>query len=163
MTTRYRRAQPPRRRGGCLSGLAIFVWAAIILGALFYFVGRPLIGDYVARQVSGDAQGQLEGAAQGAIPTIVAGLPPGEIIVTEQEANEFFAAQGGQFGPIERVSVRLLPGQVQVDLTAAGTVSQASLGLTAYNGQPGPHRLQRPAEPAAQRAARPGHICRQAG
>lgn len=134
MTTRYRRPQP-RRRGGCLSGLAVLVWAAIILVALFYFVARPLIGDYVARQVGGDTQGQLEGAAQGAIPTIVAALPPGEIVVTEQQANEFFAARNGQLGPIERVSVRLLPGEVQADLVAAGTLSQASLGLAAYNGQ----------------------------
>jgi hypothetical protein len=113
----------------------VLAWAAIILVALFYFVARPLIGGYVARQVGGDAQGQLAGTAQGAIPSIVAALPPGEIVVTEQQANEFFAARGDQLGPIESVSVRLLPGQVQADLVAAGTVSQASLGLTAYNGQ----------------------------
>ena len=134
MTTRYRRP-PPRRRGGCLSALAILAWLAIIGVALFYFVGRPLLGGYVARRVGGDAQGQIEGSAQGAIPSIVAALPPGEIVVTEQQANEFFAARSGQFGPIERVSVRLLPNQVQADLVAAGTVSQASLGLAAYNGQ----------------------------
>jgi hypothetical protein len=135
MTTRYRRARPPQRRSGCLTGLAVLVWAAIILVALFYFVGRPLIAGYVARQVGGGAQGQLEGSAEGVIPSIVAALPPGEIIVTEEQANEFFAARAGQLGPIESVSVRLLPGQVQADLMAAGTVSQASLGLAAYNGQ----------------------------
>ncbi len=64
------------------------------------------------------------------IKEIVAALPPGELVVTEQKLNEKIAPRVANMAPIERVEVRFVPGSVQVTLTVFGRVNLATAGLT---------------------------------
>lgn len=137
---RYRR----RRRGnGCLLTLVIVVWGLLIAGLLYYFLLRPQvsrflgsqIGDQLRSNVGGQLEQQAEQGAASSLPTAIAALPSGEVRVTEAQANQFLAARADELKPLDSVTVRFVPGQIQADLKALGTTSTATLGLAVQDGR----------------------------
>lgn len=138
MSYRYRaqrRRRPPQP--SCLGLLLRFSVALILIAALYVVLVRPrvseFIGQEVARQVS--APPQLGAEARLALPMIVAALPNGEVVVTENQANTYLAANAEAIAPIDSANVRFVPGQIQIDLRAFGTDNRARAGLVAQNGQ----------------------------
>jgi hypothetical protein len=114
------------------------VWVAVLVVACYGFVLRPYISRQIGEEVGGQfggAQEQIESQATQVLPDIVAALPPGEIVVTEQQANEYLAANPGSYAPLDAITVRIVPGEVQADLQAQGLNSRAAVGLEARDGQ----------------------------
>lgn len=66
---------------------------------------------------------------------IVKALPNGAITVAEDKVNEKIAARAAALGPIDRILVRFVPGQVQVTLTVLGQDTVATAGLGLDNGR----------------------------
>ncbi len=145
MSYRYERRRPERRGGrrrylGCLVAL---VWI-VFLGLLAYrYWLRPQVSQYIGSQigeqlrsqVGGQAGEQIQRGAQGALPTVVAALPSGELHISEAEANQYFASHASDLRPIESVKVRFVPGEVQADIGAMRTVSTARMGLAVQDGR----------------------------
>jgi hypothetical protein len=143
MSYRNERRRPERRsRVGCLAWLVALVWI-ILLGVLAYrYWVRPQVSRYIGSQIAdqigdngGSVDQQVQQGAQQALPTIVAALPSGELRISEADANAYFAAHADAFKPIESVTVRFVPGEVQADMRALGSVSTAHVGLVAQNGR----------------------------
>ena len=144
MSYRYERRSPERRRSrlGCLAWLVALVWI-VLLGLLAYrYWVRPQVSSYIGSQIAeqlggqgGPVQRQVQQGAQQALPTVVAALPSGELRISEAEANAYFAAHTDALRPIESVTVRFVPNEVQADIRALGSVSTARLGLVAQNGR----------------------------
>lgn len=141
---RYAQTRRERRRGnGCLWSLVILVWVVLIGILVYRFVFLDAvsqqIGDLIGEQISGPGQTelgqQLEQGAQDALPTVVAGLPAGDLRITEQEANAFLAARANLPQPIESVRVRFVPDQLETDVTALGTISTLRTGLVVQDGR----------------------------
>jgi hypothetical protein len=111
----YRTSRRPERRrsNGCLLALVALVWAVLIAVLLYRFLlGQP-----------------DEPGANASLPTAIAALPTGEFRVSEAQANEFLSSRAESLKPLDGVSVRFVPGQVQADLLAFGTTSTATFGL----------------------------------
>ena len=144
MSHRYERRQPERRRSrvGCLAWLVALVWI-VLLGLLAYrYWVRPQVSSYIGSQIAeqlggqgGPVDRQIQDGAQQALPTVVAALPSGELRISEAEANAYFAAHTEALRPVESVTVRFVPDEVQADIRALGSVSTARLGLVAQNGR----------------------------
>ena len=145
MSYRYERRRPERRRPrrGCLVWLVVLVWI-VLLGVLAYrYWIRPQVSQYIGSQigqqlrsqVGGQVGEQIQQGAQGALPTVVAALPSGELHISEAEANQYFASHADQLRPIESVKVRFVPGEVQADIGAMNTVSTARMGLAVQDGR----------------------------
>jgi hypothetical protein len=144
MSYRYERRSPERRRSrvGCLAWLVALVWI-VLLGLLAYrYWVRPQISSYIGSQIAEQLEGpggpvdrQVQEGAQQVLPTVVAALPSGELRISEAEANAYFAAHLDAFRPVESVTVRFVPDEVQADIRALGSVSTARLGLVAQNGR----------------------------
>lgn len=144
MSYRYERYQPPRRRKyGCLTALVVFVWLLLILLIVYRFLWRDQVSQYVGEQIgqriSGPAQPglgqQIEEGAQENLPDAVAALPSGSITITEQQANAFLATRASTQPPIDSITVRFVPGQVEADVVALGTTSTVQMGLAVQNGR----------------------------
>jgi hypothetical protein len=142
--------RPERRRNGCLITLVILVW--VVLGALlvYQYYLRPRIsqqiGEQIGRQLGvvptarpGDPQpapgSPNATSVAGVLPTLVASLPSGEIRVTEADANAYMTANIDQLQPIESVTLRFVPGEIQADLVALGSTSTARMGAAIQGGQ----------------------------
>jgi hypothetical protein len=144
MSHRYERRYERRRsRVGCLAWLVALVWI-LLLGLLAYrYWIRPQVSSYIGSQIAeqlgagGDrsAEQQIQQGAQQALPTVVAALPSGELRISEADANAYFAAHADALRPVESVTVRFVPNEVQADIRALGSVSTARLGLVAQNGR----------------------------
>jgi hypothetical protein len=137
----YRRRS--RRRTTCLAWLVALIWI-VLLGLLAYrYLARPQISRYIGSQIGeqlrsnigGEVERQIQGGAQQAMPTVVAVMPSGELRIGEDEANQYFASNPDRFRPIESVRVRFVPGEVQADIGALGTLSTARLGLAVQDGR----------------------------
>jgi hypothetical protein len=141
MSHRYerRRPEPRRSRRGCLAWLVALVWI-VLLGLLAYrYWLRPQVSQYIGSQIGEQLRsqvgGQIQQGAQGALPTVVAALPSGELHISEAEANQYFASHAADLRPIESVKVRFVPGEVQADIGAMSTVSTARMGLAVQDGR----------------------------
>lgn len=138
----YRRDPPQRRGRGCLVTLVVLVWLVVLAGLAYRYWLAPQISALVGQQLGGQIGApalpldqQIERQAQDTLPTVVAALPAGELRISEAEANAYLQANRDSLKPLESVSVRFVPGEVQADLGALGTTSTASLGLAAQDGQ----------------------------
>jgi hypothetical protein len=141
MSHHYERRRSERRRSrrGCLTWVVVLVWI-IFLGLLAYrYWLRPQISQYIGSQIGGQLRsqigGQIQQGAQDALPTVVAALPSGELHISEADANQYFASHAADLRPIESVKVRFVPGEVQADVGAIGTVSTARMGLAVQDGR----------------------------
>lgn len=138
----YRRDRPQRRGRGCLVTLVVLVWLVVLAGLAYrYWLGpqiSAMVGEQIGRQVGAPPAPlgqQLEQQAQDALPTVVAALPAGELRISEAQANAYLQANRASLKPLDSVTVRFVPGEIQADLGALGTTSTASLGLAAQDGQ----------------------------
>ena len=145
MSYRYERRSRERRRSrvGCLAWLVALVWI-LLLGLLAYrYWIRPQVSSYIGSQIAdqlgagGDRPPgqQIQEGAQQALPTVIAALPSGELRISEADANTYFAAHADALRPVESITVRFVPDEVQADIRALGAVSTARLGLVAQNGR----------------------------
>lgn len=141
--------QIPRRRdggmgcGGCLGSLVLFVALAAVLYA---FLGRDQVSRLVGDQV-GQQLGQLAGAGVGPnaagpggqadalLPTAVAALPSGELVLTAEQLNTMIAANPAALAPLDAAQLRFTGGRAEADISAYGMASTLRAGLTAQNGQ----------------------------
>ena len=69
------------------------------------------------------------------IKEIVGDLPSGKIIVTEEKLNGKIAGRAASLGPIDRIVVRFVPGEVQVTLTVLGQDTVGTSQLTIKDGK----------------------------
>ncbi len=135
----YRTSRRPERRrsNGCLLTLVALVWAVLIAVLLYRFLLRPQVSQYLGDQIGGQLRSDAgsppgqpaEPGANASLPTAIAALPTGEFRVSEAQANEFLSSRAESLKPLDGVSVRFVPGQVQADLLAFGTTSTATFGL----------------------------------
>jgi len=138
---RYYRRRPGRN--GCLLTLVILVWVALIAVLAYRFWLRPQVSQYVGGQIGEQIGGQLGGqlnqqveqGAQATLPTAIAALPTGELRITEAQANDYLASRANSLKPLDSVTVRFVPDEVQADLRAMGTTSTARMGLAVQNNR----------------------------
>jgi hypothetical protein len=129
--------------GGCLGSLIMFVALAAVLYA---FLGRDQISRTLGEQV-GQQLGRLAGAGAGAdaealagqadalLPSAVAALPSGEIVLSADQINALIAANPAALAPLDAAELRFANGQVEADISAYGMASTMRAGLTAQAGQ----------------------------
>jgi hypothetical protein len=65
----------------------------------------------------------------------VAALPPGELVVTEEEVNGYIAANPEALAPLDSASLRFVQGQAVVAVSAYGMHSIATVSLAAQGGR----------------------------
>jgi hypothetical protein len=145
MSYRYQRRRLERRRPrrGCLVWLVVLVWIVLLSVLAYRYWIRPQVSQYIGSQigqqlrsqVGGQVGEQIQQGAQGALPTVVAALPSGELHISEADANQYFASHADQLRPIESVKVRFVPGEVQADIGALGTTSTARMSLAVQDGR----------------------------
>jgi hypothetical protein len=151
----YRRIRARQERqgpNGCLVFLVVLIWIFLGLILLYQYYWRPQVSQQIGQQISqrlGGSAGRPTTApgqptpavlpeaepAAGALPTLVAALPSGEIRVTEQEANAYLVANATQLQPIESATLHFVPGVIQADVVALGQSSTASMSLAIQNGR----------------------------
>lgn len=154
MSDRYNRRprRPRRRRARSISCLGRYVLLGVLLLLLvegYMTIVRPYVSDYIGQQVSSgmvaparvadpaqqrELQERIE-LAQQTLPTVIAAMPQGELRISESQANAFLAANDDYLDPIESLTVRFLPGQVQANLRLFGMQGQLGAGLAASDGQ----------------------------
>lgn len=144
MSRRTYRSLPPRRRAtrqrSCLGQIAAIGVALLVIVALYGVLARPalsgLLGDQISQRLGPTAEvGQAADQAAAALPGAVAALPPGQIAISQAQANAFLADHQGDYAPLDQVSVRFSGGQVLADLTAFGVSGTARAGLAASDGR----------------------------
>jgi len=143
---RYRRERQERRqsRRGCLIGLVALVWIVLLAMLGYRFLLRDQVSQQIGQQIGeqigeqiapSPVAGQIDQGVDAALPTVVAGLPTGEIRVNETDANAYLAANISSMRRIDGATVRFVPGQVQLDIQAAGTTSTATMGVAVQDGR----------------------------
>lgn len=137
-TARQRRYErrPRRRSGGCFEKLLVVVWIVVIFIAVYLLLVRPLISTYIGGQILEQVAGteQLDQVSQ-TIPDVVSALPLGQLVISEQQANEFAQSNSTLMQQIDALEVHFVPGQVQADLVVRGLSNQITFGLEARNGK----------------------------
>jgi hypothetical protein len=137
-TARQRRYErrPRRRSGGCFEKLLVVVWIVVIFIAVYLLLVRPLISTYIGGQILEQVAGtqQLDQVSQ-TIPDVVSALPLGQLVISEQQANEFAQSNSTLMQQIDALEVHFVPGQVQADLVIRGLSNQITFGLEARNGK----------------------------
>ena len=128
-----------RNRNGCLLTLVILVWVVLIAVLAYRFWLRPqvsqLVGGQIGGQIGGQMNQQVEQGAAASLPTAIAALPTGELRITEAQANDYLASRASSLKPLDSVTVRFVPDEVQADLKALGTTSTATMGLAVQNNR----------------------------
>lgn len=153
---RYAYKQSPRRpreSGGCLQGLVAVLFIGALVALIYAFALRPLISRSVADSIAGPvapvptlmATGVPQPAPQAAdqaveqagaiMPTAVAALPPGRLVVSEADLNSLLAARPEAIAPLDSASVRFTAAGAEARLSAYGLTSSATIGLAAQDGR----------------------------
>lgn len=145
MGRRSHRSRRRREQGdgclGCFGGLLLAIALVIVIYA---FLGRgPVsryVGELIGQQLGESSRGgagieTLEGQAGAFLPTAVAALPSGELIVTDSEINAYIAANPAPFEPLDEVQLRFTGGQAEADLSAYGMRSTMRAVLVAVDGR----------------------------
>ncbi|MCS6881362.1 MAG: hypothetical protein RMK84_10325 [Oscillochloridaceae bacterium] len=143
MRSSYRRPQAARVAGarrGCLRGSAALLFIAALLLLVYAFGLRPMLSRAVADRIAplpvatamaADGGGRVDGL----LPTAIAALPPGEVVLTEERANEFLAARPDALAPLEAARLSFSEGRASAAIRAYGVVSVASVSLAAEQGR----------------------------
>jgi hypothetical protein len=144
---------PTRKKQSCLTVPVIVGVMVLVLVQLYLMIIRPMIGDYIGNrlvqqvgmipQISTMAsdddstrQTAVVARVEQTIPTAIAALPPGNIVMTEDRINAYLAAHPEQLAPLDAATISFLPGVVHVDMTAMGTNNIVTFGLRiAPNGR----------------------------
>jgi len=128
-----------RNRNGCLLTLVILIWAVLIAVLAYRFWLRPqvsqLVGGQIGGQIGGQLNQQVEQGAAASLPSAIAALPTGELRITEAQANDYLVSRASSLKPLDSITVRFVPDEVQADLKALGTTSTATMGLAVQNNR----------------------------
>ncbi|NJL03740.1 MAG: hypothetical protein HC911_02245 [Chloroflexaceae bacterium] len=142
------RRRPHRaRRRGCLP--LLLVPLAMLTGCLLgYLLAMriPLsraVGERVSVQLGatiipfgGAPPLDVQQQAERILPTIIAAVPDGVLVITEAQANAYLAANQSRFAPVESLRVQFVPDTIRITVRVAGTDVQGSTGLRAEQGLP---------------------------
>ncbi len=142
------RRHPRRaRRRGCLP--LLLVPLAMLTGCLLgYLLAMriPLsraVGERVSVQLGATTipfgvapPPAVQQQAERILPTIIAAVPDGVLVISEAQANAYLAANRSRFAPAESLSVQFVPDTIRVTVRVVGTDVQGSTGLRAEHGLP---------------------------
>lgn len=139
---RYRE-QPRNRTKTCLIWLTAAVWLLVLACVGVRYVLRPFITDYVNRQIAVAINPSLpdgldpnealrESLEQ--VPINVQ-VPPGEIEVSEEQANSYVEAYRQRLQGIDDIRVRFVPGEVQAVVTVQGISGTARMQPVVQDGR----------------------------
>ncbi|HEY1013958.1 MAG TPA: hypothetical protein VGE07_14700, partial [Herpetosiphonaceae bacterium] len=134
--------QPPRKRRSwgftCLVTLVVLVFLllALALGVLFYLKPRLSqgAGDTLGGQLDAlidEKLGQGLGGEQGQLPS---GFNE-QIVISEDEVNQYIAAHPQDIAPLDSVSVRFVPGEMRATVSAYGVSGTARSGVAVADGR----------------------------
>lgn len=143
---------PPRRRGcGCLPLLASIL--TMLLGCMigYLLAARTPVSQSLGEQLSvrlgatpavppanpslPDPQAVQQQAA-GLLPTAVAAVPDGTLIVHEGAANAYLHANRARFAPADQITVQFVPGTIRATVMLGGTSVQGSTEIAVQDGLP---------------------------
>lgn len=136
-----------RRRPGCLNALFALVFLASMALLIYVFAVRPMLTRAVADEIAPvptlipaapappQAATAVAGQADAVLPTALAALPAGQLVVTEDEINSFIASRPDAIQPLDSLSLRFTPGNVVAQISAYGFNSIATIGLGAQDGK----------------------------
>ncbi len=147
-----RTKHPPRRRGcGCLPLLSITL--TMLLGCLLgyllaarapisYSLGEQLSMRVGATPVALPANASppdpqvVQQQAAGLLPTAIAAVPDGTLVISEGSANAYLQANRARFAPADQVTVQFVPDMIRATVLIGGTSVQGSTGLALQDGLP---------------------------
>jgi hypothetical protein len=140
MSYRYERR---RSRVGCLAWLVAIVWILLLALLAYRFLLREPVSQFIGQQIGQQLRsniaappgGQIPQGAENTLPTVIAGLPAGQLRISEAQANAYLAANTDALQPIDSATVRFVPGEIQADITALGTTSTARMGVAVQDGR----------------------------
>ncbi|MGB9632694.1 MAG: hypothetical protein ACPL8I_05170 [Chloroflexaceae bacterium] len=142
MRSSSRPPQPARDAGarrGCLRGCAALLFVAALLLLVYTFGLRPMLSRAVADQIAplsaATAVAAGGGRLDGLLPGAIAALPPGEVVLTEERANDFLAARPDAIAPLEAARLSFNDGRASATISAYGVSSAASVTLAADQGR----------------------------
>ena len=127
-------------RRGCLRGCAAILFIAALLLLVYTFGLRPMLSRAVADQIAPVPVATAvtiggAGRADGLLPTAIAALPPGELVLTEERANDFLAARPDAIAPLKTARLSFSDGRAIATISAYGVSSDAIVTLTAEEGR----------------------------
>ncbi|MCG8346688.1 MAG: hypothetical protein MI924_02770 [Chloroflexales bacterium] len=132
MSYRYR-ARRHGERISCLRLIALLGVTLVLLIALYAVLLRPWVSSFVGQEI---ARGLGTSGQVGVLlPTVIAALPAGEVVITDAQANAYLAANPDMIAPLDSARIRFVPGEVQIDMDAFGSQSQVRAGLTVQEGR----------------------------
>lgn len=145
MSYRYERyrERPRSALRSWLIFLTTVVWLLVLGCLLLRFVVRPQLTNYFNREVARAINPALPADADpGAalrdslaqVPVGVA-VPPGELVVSEEDANVYIDGYRQQLQGIDDVRVRFTPGQVEFDVTVQGITGTARMRPVVQDGR----------------------------
>lgn len=145
MSYRYERyrERPRNALRSWLIFLTVVVWV-LVLGCLaLRFIVRPQLTDYVNRQIAQAINPQLpadldpNAALRESLEQLPVGVtvPPGELVVSEDQANLYIDEYRQRLQGIDDIRVRFTPGQVQADVTVRGITGTAHVRPVVQDGR----------------------------
>jgi hypothetical protein len=99
--------------------------------------GGAVLPQWEQSEPQGAAGGALQEqmqAAQQSLPTAIAAMPPGEVRLTQQEANAFLAANRAALQPVDNLTLQFVPGRVRSTVDIYGTTLNVVSGVAVQDG-----------------------------
>ena len=145
-----------RQRRGCLGGLFALLVIIGLLALGYIFVLKPMLSSAIADQLVGPAKPSVSalasssqappgaiGSAQNAaldqaaalLPSAIAALPTGEVVVKADQLNAMIAAHPTAIAPLEQATLHFTKGSVVATVAAFGLTGTATIGLAAQDGR----------------------------
>ena len=122
-----------RRPHGCLIafGIVSIIAVALLVAALLAssYIVKPMVRDAAVTDLRAGVRDEVN--AQ--IATQVVDAPEGEILITDDEINQRLATSG-DLGPIDDVTITIMPDVITVDLSAYGLSGTYESVVRAENG-----------------------------
>ena len=145
MSYRYERYRERPRSGwrSWLVFVTVVVWVLVLGCVALRFVIRPHFTDYVNRQVAQAIDPQIpsqldpDAALRESLEQIPldVSVPPGELAINDEQANAFISDYRQRLQGIDDVRVRVVPGEVQADVTVRGFTGTAHIQPAVRDGR----------------------------
>ena len=145
-----------RQRRGCLGGLSALLFIMGLLALGYTFVLKPMLSSAIVDQLTGPAKTSVSAppsssqATPGAVggtqntaldraaallPSAIAALPTGEVVVKADQLNALIAAHPTAIAPLERATLRFTKGSAVATVAASGLTGTATISLAAQDGR----------------------------
>lgn len=129
---------PPRRRGfatmGCLPALVVLLAVAVgvIIGLIIAtnMYVRPRVTDAIADNIGA----RIETTVAEQVTSELGDIPAGEVTIREADINQRIDERGN-LGPIENLTVNIVPSGVEADMSAYGLSGGYSADVQHQDGQ----------------------------